>query len=98
MTQATPERTDYLFLLPMYGSLEATARRDVVDCDPWRGAVSDPSRTGQPAAAVAPTQPELNPLFQADHRVPGDNGLIRQVLAVSFGNHAGWSGFRIEVE
>jgi AraC-like DNA-binding protein len=45
--QATPERTDYWFLLPVYGCLEATARGQIVECDPRRGVLTDPSRTGQ---------------------------------------------------
>jgi AraC-like DNA-binding protein len=45
--QATPERTDYWFLLPVHGSLEARMRREIVDCDPRRDVLADPSRTGQ---------------------------------------------------
>jgi AraC-like DNA-binding protein len=45
--QATPERTDYWFLLPVRGALEATVRKDNVDCDTGRGVLTDPSRTGQ---------------------------------------------------
>ncbi|MBV8735835.1 MAG: AraC family transcriptional regulator [Alphaproteobacteria bacterium] len=45
--RATPERTDYWFLLPVHGSLEATVRKDTIDCDPRRGVLTDPSRTGQ---------------------------------------------------
>ena len=45
--RALPERTDYWFVLPVHGSLEATVRKDVVDCDPRRGVLTDPSRTGQ---------------------------------------------------
>jgi AraC-like DNA-binding protein len=45
--QAVPERIDYWFLLPVHGSLEARVRREVVDCDPRRGVLTDPSRTGQ---------------------------------------------------
>src|SRR5579864_1810413 len=45
--QATPERTDYWFLLPVHGCLEATARGQTVDCNPSRGIVTDPSRSGQ---------------------------------------------------
>jgi AraC-like DNA-binding protein len=45
--RATPERTDYWFLLPVHGSLEATVRKDTIECDPRRGVLTDPSRTGQ---------------------------------------------------
>ncbi|MBV9374443.1 MAG: hypothetical protein JO320_05210, partial [Alphaproteobacteria bacterium] len=45
--RAAPERTDYWFLLPVHGSLEARVRKEVVDCDPHRGVLTDPSRTGQ---------------------------------------------------
>jgi AraC-like DNA-binding protein len=45
--RATPERTDYWFLLPVHGCLEATARGQIVECDPRRGVLTDPSRTGQ---------------------------------------------------
>lgn len=45
--KATPERTDYWLLLPVHGCLEATVRKEVVDCDPRRGVLTDPSRTGQ---------------------------------------------------
>jgi AraC-like DNA-binding protein len=45
--RAAPERTDYWFLLPVEGSLEAAVRKDVVDCDRRRGVLSDPSRSGQ---------------------------------------------------
>jgi AraC-like DNA-binding protein len=45
--RATPERTDYWFLLPVHGCLEAAVRKDVVDCDPRRGVLTDPSRSGQ---------------------------------------------------
>ena len=45
--RAAPERTDYWFLLPVHGTLEARVRKDLVDCDPRRGVLSDPSRTGQ---------------------------------------------------
>ena len=45
--RAAPERTDYWFLLPVRGNLEAQVRKDLVDCDPGRGVLSDPSRSGQ---------------------------------------------------
>ena len=45
--RAAPERTDYWFLLPVHGCLEARVRKEVVDCDPRRGILTDPSRTGQ---------------------------------------------------
>ena len=45
--RAAPERTDYWLLLPVHGKLEARVRKDLVDCDPRRGVLSDPSRTGQ---------------------------------------------------
>jgi len=45
--RAAPERTDYWFLLPVHGKLEARVRKDLVDCDTGRGVLSDPSRTGQ---------------------------------------------------
>jgi len=45
--RAAPERTDYWFLLPVHGKLEARVRKDLVDCDLRRGVLSDPSRTGQ---------------------------------------------------
>jgi AraC-like DNA-binding protein len=45
--EATPERTDYWFLLPIHGCLEAKVCKEVVDCDPRRGVLTDPSRSGQ---------------------------------------------------
>ena len=46
-TWAPPARnTDYWFVLPVHGSLETTVHKDVVDCDPRRGVLSHPSRTG----------------------------------------------------
>ena len=45
--RAAPERTDYWFLLPVHGCLEARMRKDAVDCDPRRGVLTDPSSTGQ---------------------------------------------------
>jgi AraC-like DNA-binding protein len=45
--EASPDRTDYWFLLPVHGSLEAKVGKELVDCDPKRGALSDPSRAGQ---------------------------------------------------
>jgi AraC-like DNA-binding protein len=45
--EATPERTDYWLLLPVHGCLEAKAGKEVVDCDPRRGVLTDPSRSGQ---------------------------------------------------